>query len=188
MTGRGPDEAQSRGRVTRFSERDFRDALAQFATGVAVVTAEVDGRLLGSTVSSFSSVSLDPPLVLFSLARSALTYPLWRQATHFGVTVLGEDQSAISTRFAQSGADKWEGLAPLRGAAGIPVIAGGLVTFECETYALYDGGDHEIVVGRVLSFSRGEAPPLLFHGGRYRRLHSDRPIETPPDTDVWLQR
>ena len=169
-----------------FTDREFRDALGQFATGVCVVTAEVDNTLLGSTVSSFNSVSLAPPLVLFSLARSALTLPLWLKATHFGVTVLAEGQSDMSNRFARGGADKWNGLAPLRGASGVPLLRGGLVTFECETYACYEGGDHEIVVGRVLSFTRTEAAPLLFHGGRYSRLHSDQPIETPPDAEVWL--
>jgi flavin reductase (DIM6/NTAB) family NADH-FMN oxidoreductase RutF len=169
-----------------FTDREFRDALGQFATGVCVVTAEVDDTLLGSTVSSFNSVSLAPPLVLFSLARSALTLPLWLKATHFGVTVLAEGQSDMSNRFARGGADKWNGLAPIRGASGVPLLRGGLVTFECETYACYEGGDHEIMVGRVLSFTRIEAAPLLFHGGRYSRLHSDQPLETPPDAEVWL--
>lgn len=169
-----------------FTEREFRDALGQFATGVTVVTSEVDGTLLGLTVSSFNAVSLAPPLILFSLARSAQTFPLWIKARYFGVTVLAEHESHLSNRFARGGADKWNGLAPLRGAKGIPLLRGGLVTFECATHAFYDGGDHEIVVGRVLSFSRNDGRPLLFHGGRYRRLHDDRPIETPPDADLWL--
>ena len=169
-----------------FTDREFRDALGQFATGVAVVTAEVDGTLLGSTVSSFNSVSLAPPLILFSLARSAQTFSLWLQAKHFGITVLGESQNDVSNRFARRGAEKWSGLAPLRGARGVPLVRGGLVAFECEKYAFHEGGDHEIVVGRVLSFTRSEARPLLFYGGRYQRLHSDQPIELPPDLDVWL--
>jgi flavin reductase (DIM6/NTAB) family NADH-FMN oxidoreductase RutF len=169
-----------------FSDRDFRDALGQFATGVCVITAEVDGILLGATVSSFNSVSLAPPLVLFSLARSAQTLPLWLKATHFGVTVLSESQTDLSNRFARGGADKWTGLAPLRGKSGVPLLRGGLVTFECRTYATYEGGDHEIILGEVLEFSRTTSTPLLFHGGRYRRLQSDQAIETPPDVDVWL--
>jgi flavin reductase (DIM6/NTAB) family NADH-FMN oxidoreductase RutF len=91
-----------------FTDREFRDALGQFATGVCVVTAEVDKTLLGSTVSSFNSVSLAPPLVLFSLARSALTFPLWLKAKHFGVTVLAESQSDMSNRFARGGPEKME--------------------------------------------------------------------------------
>ena len=160
-----------------FTDREFRDALGQFATGVCVITAEVDGIMLGSTVSSFNSVSLAPPLVLFSLARTAQTLPLWLKATHFGVSVLAESQRDLSNRFARGGADKWAGLAPLRGS---------LVTFECETYATYEGGDHEIILGKVLEFSRTTTTPLLFHGGKYQRLHSDETIETPPDMDVWL--
>jgi 3-hydroxy-9,10-secoandrosta-1,3,5(10)-triene-9,17-dione monooxygenase reductase component len=169
-----------------FTDREFRDALGRFATGVAVVTAEVDGMLLGSTVSSFNSVSLAPPLILFSLARSAQSFALWRKATRFGVTVLGESQNDLSNRFARGGAEKWTDIAPIRGSSGVPLLRGGLACFECETYALYEGGDHEIVVGRVLSFNRSEARPLLFYGGRYHRLHSDRPIESPADLDVWL--
>jgi len=103
-----------------FTDREFRDALGQFATGVCVVTAEVDNTLLGSTVSSFNAVSLAPPLILFSLARSALTLPLWLKAKHFGVTVLAESQNDMSNRFARGGPEKWSGLAPLRGASGVP--------------------------------------------------------------------
>ncbi len=125
-----------------FTDREFRDALGQFATGVCVISAEVDGILLGSTVSSFNSVSLAPPLILFSLARSAQTLPLWLKTTHFGVTVLAESQTDLSNRFARGGADKWTGLAPLRGKSGVPLLRGGLVTLECQTYATYEGGDH----------------------------------------------
>src|ERR1700760_3559891 len=169
-----------------FTDREFRDALGQFATGVCVITAEVDGVLLGATVSSFNSVSLAPPLVLFSLARSAQTLPLWQQATHFGVTVLAEGQIDLSNRFARGGADKWNGLAPLRGNSGVPLLRGGLVTFECRTYARHDGGDHEIILGEVLEFSRTASTPLLFHGGRYRRFHFDQKLQTTPEVDVWL--
>ena len=162
-----------------------------FATGVCVVTAEVDNTLLGSTVSSFNAVSLAaPPLgAKFSLARlrAASLCRCRLKAKHFGVTVLcRKSQNDMSNRFARGGPEKWSGLAPQRGASGVPLLRDGLVTFECETYAFYEGGDHEIVVGRVLSFTRAETAPLLFHGGRYRRLHSDQPIETPPDTEVWL--
>jgi flavin reductase (DIM6/NTAB) family NADH-FMN oxidoreductase RutF len=169
-----------------FTHREFRDALGQFATGVCVITAEVDGILLGATVSSFNSVSLAPPLILFSLARSAQTLPLWLKATHFGVTILAESQTDLSNRFARGGADKWTGLAPLRGKSGVPLLRGGLVTFECKTYATYGGGDHEIILGEVLEFSLTASTPLLFHAGRYRRLHSDEVIETPSEIDVWL--
>ena len=169
-----------------FADREFRDALALFATGVVVVTANVEGVLLGSTVSSFNAVSLSPPLVLFSLARSAQTFELWSKATLFGVTILAERQNDLSNRFARGGAEKWNGLSPLVGAHGAPLLRGGLATFECEIHARYDGGDHEIILGRVLAFNRNQAAPLLFFGGKYQRLHSDQPIETPSDTDFYL--
>src|ERR1700753_679433 len=124
-----------------FTDREFRAALRQFATRVFLVTAEGDNTLLGSTVSSFNAVSLAPPLILFSLARSALTLPLWLKATHFGVTVLAESQSDMSNRFARGGAEKWSGLAPLRGASGVPLLRDGLVTCGCGDYAFYGGGD-----------------------------------------------
>ena len=169
-----------------FTDREFRDALGQFATGVAVVTADVDGTLLGSTISSFNSVSLSPPLVLFSLARSAQTFELWLQAKHFGVTVLAEHEVELSNRFARGGAEKWTGLSPTRGEHGVPLLRGGLAAFECATYAVHHGGDHEIILGQVLAFHRREAAPLLFFSGKYQRLHADDQIETPPDTDYFL--
>jgi flavin reductase (DIM6/NTAB) family NADH-FMN oxidoreductase RutF len=169
-----------------FSDREFRDALGCFATGVAIATAEVEGTLLGTTISSFNSVSLSPPLVLFSLARSAFGLALWRKATGFGITLLGDDQSDLSTRFARGGTDKWSAVTPRRGAGGLPLIPGGLASFACETYARYDGGDHEILVGRVVSLQTASGEPLLFHRGRYRRIQSDEPIATPPEADIWL--
>ncbi|MEW6645286.1 MAG: flavin reductase family protein [Pseudomonadota bacterium] len=169
-----------------FTDREFRNALGQFGTGVAIVTADVEGTLLGTTVSSFNSVSLSPPFVLFSLARSAFAHPLWMKAKTFAVMILREDQSELSTRFARGGTDKWMGLNPERGIAGVPLLGGGLATFICKTHAIHDGGDHDIVVGHVLSFVLSEGAPLLFHGGRYRRLQSEQAIETPPDADTWL--
>jgi len=169
-----------------FTDRQFRNALGKFATGVAVVTANVDGTLLGSTVSSFNSVSLAPPLVLFSLANNAQTFALWQKATHFGVTILAEHETELSNRFAKGGAEKWTGLAPQRNANGVPLLRGGLCTFECETYARHEGGDHEIIIGRVTNFTENDAHPLVFHGGRYRQLHADRSIAAPPESDPWL--
>lgn len=169
-----------------FTDREFRDALGQFTTGVAIVTADVDGTLIGATISSFNSVSLTPPLILFSLAKSAQSLPLWLQAKHFAVTVLAEHETDLSNRFARGGAEKWESVAPLRTAHGTPLLRGGLVTFECAAYATHPGGDHEILLGRVLTFSRAKAAPLLFFGGRYQRLHSPQPMETPPETEHLL--
>ena len=165
--------------------RAFRTALGEFATGVAIVSAEVDGVLLGATVSSFNSVSLDPPLVLFSLARSLQAYLLWMRATHFGVSVLSDRQDTLSNRFARGGAEKWAGIEVRRGSHGIPFPDRGIAEFECEIFALYPGGDHQIVVGRVIAFRRQGAAPLLFHGGGYRRMRADDAMDTPADIDLW---
>lgn len=154
--------------------RKFRDVLGRFATGVAVVTAETEGVRLSVTVSSFNSVSLSPPLVLFSIAKSALSFDLWQRTEHFAVTVLSEQQQDISNRFGRAGNDKWSGVAVERGVYGSPLIQNGLAYFECDVYARYDGGDHLIVVGRVLEFSANDidpaAKPLVFYGGKYRQL------------------
>jgi len=166
--------------------REFRDALGLFATGIAIVTTEVDGVLAGATVSSFNSVSLSPPLVLFSIARSAASFSLWQKSSGFGVTLLGEDQSDLSTRFAGRGTDKWSGLCVRHGPKGFPLMPGGTASFECEMHARYEGGDHEILVGRVVSFETAPRDPLLFYGGRYRRIQPDKPMATPPEVNAWL--
>lgn len=157
-----------------FDKRRFRDVLGRFATGVAVVTAEVGDVKLSVTVSSFNSVSLEPPLVLFSVARSALSFDLWQQVEHFAVTVLAAHQQELSNRFGRAGGDKWQGIDTARGRYGAPLIPDGLAYFECKVYARYDGGDHQIVVGEVLHFHETEAAyaaePLVFYGGRYRNL------------------
>jgi flavin reductase (DIM6/NTAB) family NADH-FMN oxidoreductase RutF len=173
-----------------FSDRDFRDALGLFATGVAVITGMThDGERLGATVSSFSSMSLDPPLVLFSIGRNARAFPAWQAINSFAVNILAGEQSASSTRFARALTDKWEGVEPRAGANGSPLLHGALAWLECTSYAKYDGGDHVIFVGHVdaLTVRAGsDVRPLVFFGGRYRQLDSNRLIQTPPDTDLWL--
>jgi 4-hydroxyphenylacetate 3-hydroxylase, reductase component len=157
----------------------FRQALGVFPTGIAVATAHAsDGRLYGTTISSFNSVSLDPPLVLFSLARSLQSFQAWQTPVRWGVSILGEMQDGVSTRFAQSGPDKWSGFAPILGSTGVPLIPGALAHFECERYALYDGGDHLIFVGRVLALAHltdATIRPLVFFAGRYHQIDRPRP-------------
>lgn len=158
-----------------FDGRQFRNALGMFATGVAVVACMAeDGTPLASTVSSFNSVSLDPPLVLFSLANSALSLRSWLDARHYTVSLLHTDQAELSNRFARAGSDKWQGMRPVRGpATGLPLLPNALAWFECEAYGQHDGGDHTIMVGRVLSLRTrqlSDDQPLVFYKGRYRRL------------------
>ncbi len=172
-----------------FDARELRDALGFFATGVAVVScAGASGEALASTISSFNSVSLDPPLVLFSLAKSAKSLPAWEAATHYAISILHGDQAELSNRFARSSPDKWSGIHHHRGVAtNIPMIPNALAWFECESHAVHDGGDHVIFIGKVLSLRRrthADRSPLVFFGGRYRKLASE--IENVPvDDGLW---
>jgi flavin reductase (DIM6/NTAB) family NADH-FMN oxidoreductase RutF len=152
--------------------RAFRDALAQFATGVAIVTTVApDGARIGVTVSSFNSVSLDPPLVLFSVARSAYSLPAFLSTRRYAVNILRAEQAELSSRFARALEDKWGGIDWLAGSHGVPVAPDALAAFECEHYAEYDGGDHVILVGRVTRFElKADGPPLLFFRGRYHHI------------------
>jgi flavin reductase (DIM6/NTAB) family NADH-FMN oxidoreductase RutF len=146
-----------------------------------------DGPLHGVTVSSFNSVSLEPPLVLFSVARTVLSFSAWQAATLWGISVLGETQDGLSTRFAQSSGGKWSGFEPIIGAIGVPLIPGALAHFECERYAVHDGGDHLILVGRVLALGRSTGSPsrpLVFFSGRYHQI--DRPREGASENDESL--
>lgn len=173
-----------------FSDRELRDALGLFATGVAVVTTgTADGEHVGTTVSSFNSVSLDPPLVLFSIARSAKAFPVWRSARFFAVNILDERQNAVSNRFAKSLTDKWTGIEAIIRRTGIPILKHALAWFECERYADYDGGDHLIILGHVLALGMTDHTdqlPLVFFRSKYRRLDDETKINTPFDTDHWL--
>jgi flavin reductase (DIM6/NTAB) family NADH-FMN oxidoreductase RutF len=173
-----------------FSPQQFREALGAFATGIAVVTAVTEGgERIGATVSSFNSVSLDPPLVLFSMARTSRAFTTWQNVSHFAVNVLAEHQDHVSTKFARSLNDKWEGARHVAGTHGAPLLSDTLAAFECARYANYDGGDHAIIVGRVLAVhhrKQADAVPLIFFGSKYRRLARERDIETPVDADYWL--
>ncbi|MFI5013158.1 MAG: flavin reductase [Hyphomicrobiales bacterium] len=148
-------------------QRAFRRALGQFATGVAIMTARAGDRLVGVTANSFSSVSLDPPLVLWSLELKAQSLPVFREASHFAVNVLAVDQVALSTRFARSSPDKFEAADWTPGRSGAPLIEGVAAQFECARKAEHEGGDHVILVGHVERFTRFDREVLLFAHGRY---------------------
>ena len=147
---------------------DFRTALGAFATGVTIVTASGGaGNDVGVTANSFNSVSLDPPMVLWSLARKSTSLAAFSAASHFAVHILAADQETLSNRFAKPGERKFAGLELARGAGGAPLLDGTTARFECRTAYQYDGGDHVIFVGEVIEFNASGRPPLLFHGGRY---------------------
>jgi flavin reductase (DIM6/NTAB) family NADH-FMN oxidoreductase RutF len=152
--------------------RAFRRALGQFATGVAVITAQAaDGSAIGLTMSSFNSVSIDPPLILFSIDRQAFSLPAMTEAKGYAVNILGRDQEHLSNQFARALGDKWTAVEHTLGHMSAPLIAGALAHFECVPYAQYDGGDHVIFVGQVMRFSAHPAKePLIFFRGAHRGL------------------
>jgi flavin reductase (DIM6/NTAB) family NADH-FMN oxidoreductase RutF len=146
--------------------RAFRDALGRFATGVCVITAQGPEGPMGFTANSFASLSMDPPLVLWSPAKTSSRYPVLVAARHYSIQVLGAGQVDISGRFVRGGAG-FDGLAHEVNAEGVPVIPGCLSRFDCEQHALFDGGDHTIVVGRVIRAALSTGAPLVFSAGRY---------------------
>ncbi|TGD71273.1 flavin reductase [Mangrovimicrobium sediminis] len=149
----------------------FRSALGSFATGVTVVTtAGADGEQIGLTANSFNSVSLEPPMILWSLAKSSFSLPAFRAAEFFAVHILGAEQEEVSGRFARRGEDKFAGLELDAGPGGIPMLRQHAARFVCRTAYQYEGGDHIIFVGEVIDFDRCERAPLLFHGGQYGQL------------------
>jgi flavin reductase (DIM6/NTAB) family NADH-FMN oxidoreductase RutF len=150
-------------------QRVLRDAVARFPTGVAVITAcDPKGGLLGVTVSSLTSVSLEPALLSFSLSRNLRSLDRFVGAENFAINVLREDQRSISTQFATQGGDKWNGVDWYEGPHGCPIISPNVATFECQKYASYEGGDHLIFLGRVLRLEIAEeGKPLVFYRSRY---------------------
>ena len=148
----------------------FRRALSCFATGVAVVTTvDTEGTGVGITINSFSSVSLEPPLVLWSIAESSYSYDVFTGAEFFAVNILSDDQESLAERFAQRKENKFDGLACREGLNDVPLLPEFAACFECRTEHIYAGGDHKIIVGRVLRFKEREADPLIFYRGDYLR-------------------
>lgn len=155
-----------------FDSREFRDALGCFATGVCVITGEADGvEAFGMTVNSFASVSLDPPLILWSLQNDSDMYDTFDRCQRWAVNVLREDQQALSNQYAVKGDHGLAAEHCAAGDTGIPVMPDTLVSFECEEVARHPGGDHVILVARVLNLTRRDSgKPLLFCSGSYGQL------------------
>ena len=154
------------------SSRDLRSTLGSFATGITIVTARApDGEPVGLTISSFNSVSLEPPLILWSLSGNSPSLEVFRNASHYAVNVLSREQQWLSDRFAARDLDRFAGLALRDGLGGAPLLEGCCAWFECANATQHPGGDHLIFVGRVERFAQGEnESPLIFHNGRYRTL------------------
>lgn len=158
--------------ISSFTEREFRSALGVLPTGVAVVTTLCeDGRKIGITVNSFTSVSLNPPLVSFNLDKRLESLPAWLNARSFAINFLNENQDAVSSTFARARIDKWLGTDCQPGVTTSPVFRFKLAVFECEKFACHEAGDHFIMIGKVIHFEVEDgAKPLLYHRGLYRRL------------------
>ncbi len=158
--------------MTALDGRAFRDALGWFATGVTIITTRsAADELVGFTANSFSSVSLDPPLVLFSLNRQAQCLRVFESSAHFAVNVLSAEQTELSSRFATAVHDRWHGVAFTTGEGGCPILEGAVAVFECAVHGMHEGGDHRIFLGQVLRMrAEAEGRPLLFCRGAYREL------------------
>jgi len=154
--------------------RELRNAFGCFATGIAVVTGlDGHGQPIGVTINSFSSVSLDPPLVLWSINRTASQFETFNNCTAFVINILRSEDAALSTRFAMKGGARVDDLDTVPTEVGPPAISSALAVFECAMHARYDGGDHTILVGRIKHFTYVKDPalegpkPLLYFRGRY---------------------
>lgn len=158
--------------IKEFDLRAFRFSLGQFPTGVCIVTTFVDDELLGMTMSSFNSLSLDPPLVLFSIDKKARGLPSWQAAQGYAIHVLSEDQTNLSNRFARPSPDKWEGIPYKTGVTGAPLLSGASAIFECVPNAQHEAGDHVLFIAQVRKFhSHSQRQPLVFCKGSYGQLN-----------------
>ena len=150
---------------------EFRLALGRFATGIAIVTTtDENGTPMGLTVNSFNSVSLDPPLVLWSLDKGSNQIDAFRNSGFYGVSILAHDQELASNLFASMAEDRFEKILWSRAKTGAPLIDGSLARIDCKTEQIIEGGDHIILLGRVVDIAVSEGEPLLYYGGGYRSL------------------
>lgn len=171
MSDDGQKASVAEGVLMTMDTGDFRQALGRFATGVCLVTVN-DPELgpLATTVNSFSSVSLDPPLVLWSIQSSSDHLAVYTECQHFGISVLTSAQQALSGQYAQRGGHSALAEHFTPGPHGEPRLVDALAHFSCASHAVHPGGDHQIIVGEVLQFESGEGDPLIFYSGGYRAL------------------
>ena len=157
--------------LRQVTTEEFRRACGRFATGVAIATVlDAQGVPHGLTVSSFTSVSLDPPLILICLGHAVTAIDAFRESKHFGINVLAEDQRDLSERFARKGFDRFDGLSWELGESGVPLIPGALAAMECAVEQRIASGDHDIFVGSMVRAEVREGKPLIYFGSEYRRL------------------
>jgi flavin reductase (DIM6/NTAB) family NADH-FMN oxidoreductase RutF len=177
-----PDPANELARdSSSIDPRDFRNALGTYATGVTIITAvAADGRPYGLTCNSFASVSLNPPLVLWSLGKFSQGLSVFHNASHFAVNVLGASQQALASRFAKSSEDKFVGVDWTPGLGNAPLLADSVASFQCRSASRYYGGDHVIFLGAVEAYSYNRNEPLLFARGDYGRFLPADDISAAP--------
>ena len=150
---------------------ELRRVMGHFATGVTIITTvSKDGVPFGLTANAFTSVSLDPPLLLISVDKKAESFPHFEESKVFTVNILGDEQESLSRKFAVSGGDKFQGVAYRMGANGVAILEGTLAYLECKLYAVYDGGDHTLFLGEIEQAETREVKPLIFYRGGYRSL------------------
>ncbi|VVP34292.1 p-hydroxyphenylacetate 3-hydroxylase, reductase component [Pseudomonas fluorescens] len=168
-----------------FDPQAFRAALGTFTTGVTIITTQTeDGSPVGITANSFNSVSLNPPMVLWSLSKQARSLPVFTSGKHWNVHVLSTEQEALSGRFATQGEDKFSEIKLDNGVSGAPLLQDCTARFQCRTAFQYEGGDHVIFVGEVLAFDHSDRAPLAFQSGQYalatRKPRSELRLATTP--------
>ncbi len=172
----GPDPASELAADhSSIDPRDFRTALGSYATGVTIITAaDSDGRPYGITCNSFASVSLNPPLVLWSLVLYSSSLSAFQDASHFAVNVLGISQQALANKFAKSSDDKFVGVEWTPGLGGAPLLGESVANFQCRSVNRYYGGDHVIFLGAVEAYAYNRGEPLLFAQGGYGKFAPDK--------------
>jgi flavin reductase (DIM6/NTAB) family NADH-FMN oxidoreductase RutF len=167
-----PETPSSAEHVLVPDDKQFRSVLGHFATGVTIITAMDHGEPVGMAANSFTSLSLDPPLILFCVGHTSSTWPRIEAAGTFAVNILGEEHEELSNLFAKKGADRFAATPWRVGVSGAPVLEEAIAYLDCNFEAEYPGGDHKIIVGRVLDLDMREgARPLLFYRGGYQRMH-----------------
>lgn len=163
--------AEKEAQDTELDAHHFRKALGQYATGITIITTrDENGKFVGVTANSFNSVSLHPPLVLWSLSKKASSHPAFAQATHYGVSILGADQEWLSHRFSTFKGDRFEGLEVIEGLAGVPLIPDALAHLECRIRSRHDEGDHYIMVGEVERCDYREGQALVYRSRQYFKI------------------
>lgn len=165
----GTIETQGLQAINAENPREIRNLLGQFATGVTVITTRgKDGRKIGMTANSFSSLSLDPPLILWSLSKTAPSLSDFVEAEYFAIHMLAQEHHQLSGHFARGAEDKFAGVAHQQCNAGVPILTDALATLVCRNINQYEGGDHLIFIGQIEQYQQRQGEPLVFHAGKYR--------------------